>query len=313
MERFERNKSPAPREQGGARPDSAAYEREREILNSLMTAAAEYYRSLGIKLFQDGRINPSAFTQCRDVNEFNEHTLFVKKQEEKWKKWEREERELGKQVQKEWGVIMRATDKDPWQRIDSEFFEQLVPLLFTKVMPEKFIAVRSAKYDDYTNGVDTIIIDRDTGEILCSVDEFTSDKEMVTGHKVKKVMQVNSNGTVLSYGYKRESNDSFVPVKACGNFPVCVLSIPRSKVHEIIGILGEGLDNVSDLEKKAFKELIDGLHDSLNAILEGIRERERERKSDDPYERMAMRVEEDLKKRVNRARKLFSDISATVL
>ena len=305
MERFERNKSPARREQGGVRPDSAAYEREREILNSLMTAAAEHYRLLGIELSPDGRIDPSAFTQCRNVDEIRAHTSYVQKREERW------ERELGKQAQ-----------KDPWQRIDSEFFEQLVPILFTKVMPDKFVVVRSAKYDDYEHGVDTIIIDRDTGEILCSVDEFTSDKEMVTGHKAKKVVQVNSNGTALSYGYKRESNDSFVPVKACGNFPVCVLSLERSKVHEMIGMLDKDLNVVSDLEKKAFKELIDGLRDSLKAILQSIREPNRERKyeqkqgraqPDDPYEKMAMRVEEDLKKRVNRAQKLFSDISATVV
>ena len=296
MERFERNKSSASsarREQGGKRHDSAVSKQEKEKLSSLMAAVVEHYGPLGVKLTPDGRINSSKFLSCRNGRELRIHESYVEKKEQ--------------------DISMRAIVEDSQQLEDSDLFEQLVPILFTKIMPDKFIAVRSAKYDDYTHGVDTVIIDRDTGEVLCSVDECTSDSRSAPVDKVKKVLNTNLHGTELSYGFKRVSNNSFVPVKACRDFPLCFLSLPRDDVRLAISMLREDLSDVSDFEKEVFQRLVRGLCTSLKSIQQRTRSQGQEAKIGDSYEKMAMELEKKFEERVSRALKLFSNISATAL
>ena len=146
MENFERFSKQKERED-----KPSFYETEVRKLRDLTVEFVQHYGKDGISLTHEGRVNPLAFTGLHDAATLKIHRDYVRKKDDRIREYE--------------------TDKDKSMRILSDCFEQIVPIILTKVAPERLIVVRSSKYDDYRNGVDTIIIDRETGNIICSVDE----------------------------------------------------------------------------------------------------------------------------------------------
>jgi hypothetical protein len=59
-------------------------------------------------------------------------------------------------------------------------FEMLKTAIMHKQMGQRFMVVRSSRYDDYANGVDNVLVDKTNGEIVCALDEvntsFQGDK-----------------------------------------------------------------------------------------------------------------------------------------
>lgn len=52
-------------------------------------------------------------------------------------------------------------------------FKILKTSIMHKMAGERFIVVRSSHFDDITNKVDNVIVDRDTGHTICALDEVS--------------------------------------------------------------------------------------------------------------------------------------------
>ncbi|MFA5778258.1 MAG: hypothetical protein WC870_02085 [Candidatus Paceibacterota bacterium] len=142
--------------------------------------------------------------------------------------------------------------------------EMAVTALLAQKLGKDFLVVRTAPYDDYKNGVDNLIFDRTTGEVVGAFDEVhevgtgqrTKEKEL----KIKKI--VERGGAKIQYGLK------FVDGKfirgSLEGVPVFYLGLESSELLE----LEEGLhENDATKTNKIFKKLISALA-SQHAMLE---------------------------------------------
>ena len=245
--------------------DERAWEKIRPLTDELV----EHYHQLGVHLDQQGHIRMSSFRRCRPSEEIRRHQQYVRDREQ-----EIRERSLEAET-------------------ESELFEYLVPIMFTKLVGDKAIVVRTAKYDDMKNGIDTVIINRETGDIACSVDEVVSSAERRLHKKERRVLSINSERAHLDYSYMKKEDGSFQPSPYSGDFPLCSLSVPKGAVYKIINQTGN-LTEVTEFEKKVFNYFINNMCASLIRIyLE-----EKQTKRHDHAGELAAKTDEQFMKKV---------------
>lgn len=105
----------------------------------------------------------------------------------------------------------------------------------------KFVAVRTAKYDDYINGVDNLIIDTKTFEPLAAVDTSTAYKT-----KARELAEKIKNGGVVKYAYGLSENGP--EVKSFKRLPLFIISFTPDEV-------GEMLENYASKEEQLLDSL----------------------------------------------------------
>ena len=97
--------------------------------------------------------------------------------------------------------VMQAWKKERTSSL-SEQWEMYVSVLFHELFGEDFLVMRTSAFDDYVNGVDTLIVHKETGEIVCAVDEVSLGKNSDgKRRKQEKVRSANEEGGKrVSYG-----------------------------------------------------------------------------------------------------------------
>ncbi|MFH0874099.1 MAG: hypothetical protein V1846_04670 [Candidatus Komeilibacteria bacterium] len=80
--------------------------------------------------------------------------------------------------------------------------EVVIPLIMQRALGDRFVIVRTSTYDDYEAGVDHLIIDRESGQVICGIDEVLS--EAATGKEKFKIERAEKKaqrgGTTIRYG-----------------------------------------------------------------------------------------------------------------
>ncbi|TSC89824.1 MAG: hypothetical protein G01um10143_314 [Parcubacteria group bacterium Gr01-1014_3] len=120
----------------------------------------------------------------------------------------------------------------------AELLEAVKTLVFNKFWFDgRLVAVRTSKFDDYTNGVDQLILDRDTFQPLAAVDTTLDWKS-----KLPKIMDKIQKGSVVKYGVGL-SKDGVEKMSYTG-LPVFIISLNGDEVLELArgieaGELGE--------------------------------------------------------------------------
>ena len=74
----------------------------------------------------------------------------------------------------------KPEDMETWRRQqeakDPNLTEMSLTLLLNKFLKKDFIVARASSYDDYNNGIDNVLIDKTSGEVLCGFDEVMVKK-----------------------------------------------------------------------------------------------------------------------------------------
>lgn len=141
--------------------------------------------------------------------------------------------------------------------------EAALTLMLQRVLPDNFMVVRSSAYDDYNNGVDQLIIDRESGAVVCGIDEVI-DRQGNTGpsKKEEKIRQkMVRGGAKVKYGARVEVGN--LVLGGLKNVPAFYLSLSSQE----LAILG---DNLQKKEVSVYeRDLLNRLHSSLSAQLSG--------------------------------------------
>lgn len=84
--------------------------------------------------------------------------------------------------------------------------EKAVTLVLNKILGKDYLVVRTSTYDDYKNGVDNIVVNKNTGEVICAFDEVHGGGEGERiDEKINKVKKVAAEGGArVCYGMKFE-------------------------------------------------------------------------------------------------------------
>lgn len=213
------------------------------FLNEKLSIKAGYYN----KIYGQDWLDEKACLRIPETHpDKKSDQLLIDIQEQTWA------RESGKDVE-QW---RQDKEKNP-----ALLTEASLTLMLQRVLPDNFIVVRSSAYDDYNNGVDQLIIDRDSGVVICGIDEVI-DRQGNTrpSKKEEKIKQkMLRGGAKVKYGAKVEQGR--LVLGSLQNIPAFYLSLSPKE----LATLGEGLqeDEVSVYER----DLLKRLHSSLSAQL----------------------------------------------
>jgi len=206
-------------------------ESEIEKIIYLQEKLSENLRSEGIPVTNECRLQISGFQGVYPQDEIEIDIRIVLELQKKWS---------------EEGGIKK----------EGEQFEVIKTIIFNKFLGNDFVAVRSSLYDDFKNGVDNIILDKKTGNLICAFDEVASISGKEFEDKKEKVLSKNikQKGVKLKYGiYLKGEKIDLGPIQ---NIPLFYLALPSDRLKEAIKKLSPSLEEKTDYEKKLFEFFI---------------------------------------------------------
>ncbi|HZJ41569.1 MAG TPA: hypothetical protein VFD51_00945 [Patescibacteria group bacterium] len=133
-------------------------------------------------------------------------------------------------------------------------------LLFDKVLSEDFIIVRASTYDDYENGADQLIIDKETGAVICGLDDaILGESVKDTGEKkaLKIDKKMKSGGAQIKFGLT--VNNGALERKNLSHIPIFYFNLNKSEMNMILKSLSSNISAVSTDEQRVYNQLINSL------------------------------------------------------
>jgi hypothetical protein len=249
---------------------------EREGINGLeryIENLAESYRAEGVPLGNDGRI---------DMEQYADVYFDVKKDLQRNQEW-----------QEEWQKQGSTIDR---RETDGEQLEMLAYAIFAKNLGEQFIVTRSSPHDDRANKVDTLLLERATGNLVCAFDEVGDTSGTAYERKLSTIQEHNlKGGARLKYGLGIVEEDGKRKiVKAfANNVPLFYVALPKDRIGKGIKEFSPETDKQSDFEEKLFAYFVA----TLSAQVKGL-------------ELYSGRLNGDLKMKLSAFKKVLADVSA---
>jgi hypothetical protein len=158
--------------------------------------------------------------------------------------------------------------------------EMLVTLIFRKVLGGDYIVMRASAYDDYVNGVDNIIVNKKTGQIICAFDDVHDRKEgdsiaaknakIIEKAKLKKDKKGRtvSGGTNLKYAVTT-THDGKVIRASFSNIPIFYVAMIRQDLEEAFSKIDwSNPDTTSAEEKTLFTKFASGILQQAEMLLQ---------------------------------------------
>jgi len=148
---------------------------------------------------------------------------------------------------------------------EGERLEMLKTVIFSKNLRENFIVVRSSMYDDIKSGVDNVVIDRKTGDLVCALDEVGDASGPTYEKKKNNVLEKNKSeekgGATLRYGLTVEQTGGKLSIRLgeITHIPIFYLALPRGYIARGLADLDPSPHQQSDTEERLFKYFMSGL------------------------------------------------------
>ncbi len=151
--------------------------------------------------------------------------------------------------------------------------EMVLTLLLHKVLGKDFLVVRSSAFDDNKNGVDHLVIDRRTGNVVCTFDEVNDEADGDRMAKKNKKIQstAQKGGSSIKYGltFTGPENDKKIERGQLDNVPLFALALSSSELDVLLGGMDFDPESPCDtIELQFFAKLMQALQDQQAAIAE---------------------------------------------
>jgi len=148
--------------------------------------------------------------------------------------------------------------------------EMLSYAIFIKNLGDEFVVVRSSPHDDRVNKVDTLILDRKTGTLVCAFDEVSAINGIDYDKKRSAVYgrNLNGGGASLKYGIGADNSDGkqSVIISKASNIPVFYIALDSENIKNGMKEFLPDMGNRSEFEKKLFSYFVS----SIIAQIEGL-------------------------------------------
>ncbi len=145
-----------------------------------------------------------------------------------------------------------------------EIFEMLKTSIFQEKLGKDFIVTRTSEYDDLKNNVDNIILERETGNIVCAFDEVGADSGEIFEEKKEEVSKKNleGKGADLAYGIFFEKKAGKMELKKgkIEHMPIFYLSMSEEEIKN-------NLDN-PERREESFYSFIDSIKKQIKELKE---------------------------------------------
>jgi len=212
-------------------------------------------RKEGVPVDNECRVDMNAFGEIYGEKALNYDKQRIESLERQWRK-------------------MKGLSKEEYTKAKmcslGEKMEMLKTAIFQKNLSPDFIVARSSHYDDIENGVDNIILEKKTGNLVCAFDEVADVDSPRYEEKIDKVLWRNmtKNGGILKYGLKMEKEGGKMELKLgrAKNAPVFYLALSPWLVEEGAKKFKPQIGEQSDYEKIIFNDFINSLNEQIEII-----------------------------------------------
>jgi hypothetical protein len=146
--------------------------------------------------------------------------------------------------------------------------EMAVTALLSKILKDDFLVVRTASYDDYRHGIDNIILNKRTGEVICAFDEVhEGGRGERTNAKIEKVKKIaKKGGTDIAYGLNLENGK--LTRSRMKNIPVFFLGLKSEELMKLLSHMEYDPDaGASSVEYEVYTKLVASLRDQQQKLL----------------------------------------------
>lgn len=210
-------------------------EKEREWIEKLKRISEKIAKSETEALLDlSCRIKMQAFEGIYSPEEIKKDENYVKEMEKKFKQEQIEKN--GQPLEEE---LARTGEK----------LEVLKTIIFYKFLGKQFIICRSSRFDDIENGIDNLILEKKTGNLVCALDEVEFPK--IEEKKAAVLKKNQKGGGRLKYGLSIE--EGRIKLTERKNLPIFYLFLPENQIKKGIEELDEDLLEKSGYEKQLFE------------------------------------------------------------
>ncbi len=144
-----------------------------------------------------------------------------------------------------------------------EMAEMAVTALLHKFMGQDFIVARASEYDDYLNGVDTVLIDKKTGAVICGFDEvlgsFGDNGGDIKRLKIQEKME--RGGSALHFGATIE--DGVLKRRSLEKLPTFYLSLSKEELMKLLVDLTSEQEEAGESSRKIFVKFINLIREQI--------------------------------------------------
>lgn len=226
-----------------------------EKLRGLLEEIAEKLKQDGIPVTEDVRIDMKAFYRTPQ----NPDAPY---QKEDVKKDEKHIAELENRFLAERDVNYPAGQQKEGR---GEKVEMLKTAVFHKMVSDQFAVMRSSRFDDIKNGVDNVVVDKETGGIICAFDEVAENTEPRFKEKEAAILdRKNRNGASLKYAVIPKGEQ--IIKERVDNIPTLYLCLSPEDLDRGMKELVPELNRASDFERKLFEYFIKTIDTQISAL-----------------------------------------------
>jgi hypothetical protein len=235
-------------------PDASGHERENDItkLEQFLKETADRYRAEGVPLGDDGRI---------DISQYKGLYPNVAQDMERDRVWE----------QTWFAGLPEEEAREQGRWMEGEQLEMLAYAILSKNLGDQFVVARASRHDDRANKVDTLILDKQTGNLVCAFDEVgvTSGPRYEEKQALVTNRNLDEGGASLKYGIgirEEEGKKKIVPVAETKHLPLFYLAVPSDRIKQGMKEFVADPTEQSEFEELLFTYFIGTISTQIDAL-----------------------------------------------
>lgn len=244
----------------------------------LRDLAAQENAEAGLELFDDkGRVRMDAFQAEAGgpyrTQDIAEHERFIRDKELEWSDFE--DPRVRQFHIKEFGIVTEGKEEEAitrellaaWRERqtgkDGPLAEAAITVVLARQLRGEYLVVRASTFDDYANGVDQLIVRRETGEVICAFDEVTDEAHGARMEKKRDKVRdrARRGGTTVAYGITAHNGE--LVRQPLAHIPTFALAIDRQSLHKLVAELREQGAEPGVNERATFAHLMDTLAEQV--------------------------------------------------
>lgn len=147
--------------------------------------------------------------------------------------------------------------------------EKLSTILLHKILGEDYAVLRTCEYDDYVNSVDQLVVNLETGEVVCAFDEVLDEVE---GNRYRnKVNRAKrrlkkDGGMSVAYGFAVDDNGNGLKRAALRGVPAVCLSTNKRSFHTLMRKLTDCEGSLNSAEVGFLDHMINQVRTQLEEL-----------------------------------------------
>lgn len=146
--------------------------------------------------------------------------------------------------------------------------EMMITILLHKAFGDGYFVVRSAKNDDYFGGIDNVIVNKETGDVICAFDEVRENsRSNRRNEKDEKVTaRARSGGAELIYGFT--VLEGKVKLRSMGNLPLFCLGLDGDEYDELANAIEyNGNSDLNEVEQRFLDKILASIEEQKVRLL----------------------------------------------